>query len=225
MSNPEEHERKQNLPYLDPSLIINTRLNEIERQQSEDKAEQKKHASSQRTTNWLLTIFTALLFVTSCVSDFILLRQASISRESANAATSAAETAAETLNRSIEQFRADERAWIELEPIKPVSIVALPQGKVFSYSIYPKNVGRTAARDIVVKAQNLSGDASLGENATWVSEVQNKIRLDRFKDKTGKTPEDSGQPSLKFCPPALFPRLHSISSDRNGKAMASPCLT
>ena len=65
----------------------------------------------------------------------------------------------------------DERAWIEIEPIKPVVIAPLPLGKVFSYSIYPKNVGRTAARNIVVRAQNTSGDASLGENAAWVNKI------------------------------------------------------
>ena len=75
MSESEERDRKQQPPYLDSALVIDTRLSEIERQQREEKAEQKKHNRSQRTTNWLLTIFTGLLFVTSVTSDVLILRQ------------------------------------------------------------------------------------------------------------------------------------------------------
>jgi hypothetical protein len=100
MNNPEERDRRSQPPYIDPSLIIDTRLREIERQQSEDKADQKKHEASQRKTNWLLTIFTALLFVTSAASDILMLRYVNLTKQSADAATSAANTASDAQSQS-----------------------------------------------------------------------------------------------------------------------------
>jgi hypothetical protein len=93
VSDREEHERKQQPPYLDPSLLINTRLSEVERQQSEDRAEEKKHKSDQLAINKSLAIFTGLLFITSVVSDCILLYQTNITKESVNAAKAAADAA------------------------------------------------------------------------------------------------------------------------------------
>jgi hypothetical protein len=89
MSNHEQHNRQTDPPkppFGDESLIINSRLREIERQQSEDKAAQKKHEASQRTTNWLMTVFTGLLFIANIVSDFVLIKQTNIARENANTA-------------------------------------------------------------------------------------------------------------------------------------------
>ena len=92
MSSDEQNKTNQKLPYIDESLVINTRLNELERQQREDQKEQKENARHQRITNWLLTIFTGLLFVTSVVSNVLLFRQTMSTKLSADAAKSAAET-------------------------------------------------------------------------------------------------------------------------------------
>jgi hypothetical protein len=51
-------------------------------------------------------------------------------------------------------FRLDERAWVELEPIK-VTVTDDPKApniRVFTYEVYPKNVGKTVAHDVVVKS-------------------------------------------------------------------------
>jgi len=114
VSNFEEHQREQQPAFIDPSLVINTRLSEIERQQSEEKAEAKKHARSQRTTNWLLTAFTGLLFVTSCISDVLLLHQTSISKESADAAKSAANTASQQVKLMRQQLESQQAAVIRI---------------------------------------------------------------------------------------------------------------
>jgi hypothetical protein len=87
VSNSEDQKRNQQPPYLDPSLVIDTRLSEIERQQREDKADSRKHERSQRNTNRLLTLFTGLLFVTSVISDILMLRYVGLTKESAVAAT------------------------------------------------------------------------------------------------------------------------------------------
>ena len=44
-------------------------------------------------------------------------------------------------------FRTDERAWIEIEPMRTPGIP-------YHYDLYPKNVGKTAARDIQVNADD-----------------------------------------------------------------------
>src|SRR5207245_10890094 len=64
------------------------------------------------------------------------------------------------LDASIEASRRDQRAWVEIEPIKAifVSPAADKFGAVFKYQIYPKNIGRTAAYDLILRAQNLSSD-------------------------------------------------------------------
>ena len=88
-------------------------------------------------------------------------------------------TAAATQN-----FMLDERAWIELEPIKPI-LLASPTAKfgaAFRYDVYPKNVGKTAAHDVVVKAQSSSASIGLGSHADWMKNYQDKMLLDKFKE-------------------------------------------
>ena len=92
-----EHHSETKPPYIDEGLVINTRLSEVERQQREDKEADKKHNRSQLITNQLLAVFTGFLFVTSVISDTILFRQTKATKESADAAKSAAETADKTL--------------------------------------------------------------------------------------------------------------------------------
>jgi hypothetical protein len=57
------------------------------------------------------------------------------------------------LRTSLWAFRTDERAWVELEPIKPINF--RPEDDkfpaMFKYEIYPKNVGKTSARDIELR--------------------------------------------------------------------------
>src|SRR5580704_15176634 len=79
MSQGEPRDPGKKPPYaVDESLVINTRLNEIERQQREEKAEERQYKSRQLITNRLVAIFTGLLFFTSVVSDVILIRQTAI---------------------------------------------------------------------------------------------------------------------------------------------------
>ncbi len=86
-------------------------------------------------------------------------------------------------------FRTDERAWIELEPIKPTFLA--PADKkfpaAFSCEIYLKNVGKTVARDVSVKAQSLFASDRFGNNAEVVKNTQDKFLLSGNKEAgTGK---------------------------------------
>jgi hypothetical protein len=90
----DEKQPEHKPPYIDESLVINTRLNEIQREQREEKEEQRKFQRDQLRFNKVLAWFTGLLFLTSAVSDLLLLRQTSIGKESADAARKSADTAA-----------------------------------------------------------------------------------------------------------------------------------
>lgn len=174
MSEQEQRDRQHNPPYFDDSLLINSRLNEVERQQREDKAEQRKHERSQRKTNWLISIFTGLLFVASLASDLLMLRYVVLTKQSADAAKdgaaaakSAADTSAKTLTTAY----------------RPRVIVQLPYphdtpdtGRL-AMSFKVINYGLIAARNIkLYEFENicvepyLQTPISTGQHARWLSE-------------------------------------------------------
>jgi hypothetical protein len=93
----EEKHPESHPPYVDGSLVINTRLNEIERRQREEEKEEREYKRRQLRFNRWTVIFTGLLFLTSTVSSVVLIRQTKASKQSADAATSAAKTASDTL--------------------------------------------------------------------------------------------------------------------------------
>jgi hypothetical protein len=73
------------------------------------------------------------------------------------------------IRQSLESFRIDERAWIEIQPISASSN--------FRYQIYPKNVGKTAATDIKISALRGSANSSItmGNSASQVTILQDKM--------------------------------------------------
>jgi hypothetical protein len=97
LPNQEQHDPTKPPPYFDESLVINSRLNEIERHQREEKEEEREYKGRQLRFDRLMVVFTFLLFVTSAVSDVVYIRQASIAKDSSDAAKSAADTARKTL--------------------------------------------------------------------------------------------------------------------------------
>ena len=97
LTNDEQRQAHKQPPYFDDSLVINTRLQEIERRQAEREAEEKEYKRRQLRFNSWTVVFTGLLFLTSFVSDWILFRQTSATRESADAAKKAAKVADDTL--------------------------------------------------------------------------------------------------------------------------------
>lgn len=86
-------------------------------------------------------------------------------KKSADAAKSAAETATLALKHSTQQFRTDERAWLELGSIKLTKTIAptSPNEPTFLiYAFYVGNFGKTVARDIVLKrAEAMSANSGV----------------------------------------------------------------
>ena len=97
MSNQKAGNPERAAPPTEAIVVINARLDAIERQQRQDEEEERRHNLSQLRVNKTIAIFTGLLFVTSVVSDIFLLLQSSIGRDSAQAAKSAAQTASDGL--------------------------------------------------------------------------------------------------------------------------------
>jgi len=134
------------------------------------------------------TVFTALMY---CAN-----------KKAANAATKAATIAADTLTKTVEQFRTDERAWVEIESIKLRSVIPETPGfpnRSFIYDVFTKNVGKTVARDIDLKRVT-SLDANQGSVlARGIQTAQDKL----LKDQPG---EPSPVPSLPM-PKSLAPNI------------------
>jgi len=92
--------------------------------------------------------------------------------------------ARKTTRVSIESFRVDERAWIEIQPIQPTlkSLASNLFGALFTYNIFPKNVGKTAAYDITAKATRGApmSALSLGDNADEIASYQEMLEENKF---------------------------------------------
>ena len=101
-----------------------------------------------------------------------------------------------TLNKSVTDaenaFRVDERAWVELEPIKPVLFYSGPlMRNFFKYNIYPKNVGKTVAYDITVRAFRtaLMSGLSLGDDPKQMKMYQERGLLGNLYGRKPKEAE------------------------------------
>jgi hypothetical protein len=160
-----------------------------------------KFKRSLRDPKFILEI---LGFAILAVYAFFTILMYCANRDSADAAKSAADTAQKTLTQSIEAFRIDERAWVEIEPIKPtlLSPADAKFSATFTCNIYPKNVGKTIATDVVVKAEDSSSGEELGSNRTEMANVQDNYLLDKFTwTGTGKPVHVAQNPVPKVLAP------------------------
>ena len=79
--------------------------------------------------------------------------------------------------------RLDQRAWIEFEPIK--SRPYKNSTDHYTYELFPKNVGKTAARNIVVRANNFGSNFGSIENTRhpdWIHNMQDNFLFGKFKN-------------------------------------------
>jgi hypothetical protein len=114
--------------------------------------------------------------------------------------------AGETLRQSTESFRTDERAWVEIEPMKGYLFVPRTKeiGAAFQYPIYIRNVGKTVARDIQLRAnrQGSQGSITMGDNAEAIKWEQDKLL-------TGNVPTATDLPINNPVPKVLAPSTSS----------------
>ncbi len=104
------------------------------------------------------------------------------------------------LRESMESFRRDERAWVEIEPVKPMFVA--PQDDFstpwFHYDIYLKNIGKTVADDITVRAIDARDGIDVAEDAAGVQAWQ--VRLQENEVASGAT-------NYAFFPTNRVPKL------------------
>jgi hypothetical protein len=112
------------------------------------------------------------------------------------------------LDVTIKNFTLDERAWIELEPIKPAKLFSpatkfIPRNS-FVYELYPKNYGKTIARDITMKAEVSGGNEDFSNSADQMDRWQDKFLLNQFTEMgTGKSVVVSPSPIPKVLAPGV----------------------
>jgi len=110
------------------------------------------------------------------------------------------------LNETRTIFRIDERAWIEIEPIKVTLFLPRTEkiGAGFQYPIYIRNVGKTVARDIQLRAtrQGPQSSVAMGDSAEALNWEQEKLLLD-------KVPTASNIPINNPVPKVLAPNTSS----------------
>lgn len=100
-------------------------------------------------------------------------------KKSANAAHDA-------VDNSIQQFRVDERAWLELESFqnKPVEMTpalkrAFPGLRAFAQGVTIRNYGRSIARNISVRLNMTNAAESFGKNSEKLRITEEALRLGR----------------------------------------------
>jgi hypothetical protein len=139
------------------ALIIEGRVEALEREQKEEKRRDSDNKQRQLRFNKLLVIFTFGLLVTSAIGDSISIYQSRQARKAAdaatlsassaligaNAATVAADTARNTLDNSKESFRIEQRPY--LIPDFPQFVVPPTNPGITSANITLRNIGKTPA--------------------------------------------------------------------------------
>jgi hypothetical protein len=85
--------------------------------------------------------------------------------------------AARALQQTTENFRTDERAWVELDPIRPELLKPADNtfSATFECNIFPKNVGKTPALDIEARATDTMAVDGWDENADNVARAQDML--------------------------------------------------
>jgi hypothetical protein len=141
-----------------------------------------------KAADWAMVSLTVFAVIAAIVSAWFFQEQLVEARRSTDAA--------------IHNFTVDERAWVELEPIK--GTVKSPRtakiGAGFSYPVYVRNVGKTVARDVRFRASRIGSQSSLtmGDNAQSLAWTQDKLLL-------GKVPTASDIPITIATPNVLAP--------------------
>lgn len=181
-------ERREDFPRQPVHAIVSFDDETIGRMQVEGKGQQDTQKPIKNAA-WAAVIAATIYALISLLQWGQMLRQSRIANDA--------------LRRSTESFRIDERAWIELEPIKPAKLY-FPATKfiprnVFLYELYAKNFGKTIARDIKMKAGVYGGTEEFGDSADQMERWQDKFLLNQFREM------GTGKPVV--IPPSPIPKV------------------
>ena len=106
-----------------------------------------------------------------------------------------------TYRSTVESFRVDERAWVEIEPIKPILLTPADQqfSATYTCDIFLKNVGKTSAFNIEARASDVMSIDGWDDKADDVERTHNMLY----------SPEALADISLAHVPRVLAPNSTS----------------
>jgi len=112
--------------------------------------------------------------------------------------------AQKSLDTTIEQDRMDQRAWVVIDSIEKTATFPPnpPFGTIFKFSIFPKNVGKTVARDVRIHSENPDASASFMENRHAILMSEDQLFHLSGTNKRAVMPDNPG-------PQALAPKAQS----------------
>lgn len=122
-----------------------------------------------KAADWAVVILTVLLAIAAFWSAFLFQGQLTEARKAGDLAS--------------ESFRMDERAWIVLEKVNP-TLTAPANAKFpasFNCEISLRNVGKTVATNVEVKAQSIFSAGGFGDHADGVRNTQDHLLADITK--------------------------------------------
>lgn len=160
-------------------------MGEGEAQQAgEEIKETKELIKETRTIEWLQFFVTALLALVGIIAIFVYYGQLCEMRKAIVASETAANAAKASVENSIQQFRTDERAWLELESFQnmPVEMTdalkhAFPGLKAFAQGVTIRNYGRSIARNVSVRLNLSNADEFFGKNSAKLQITEEALRL------------------------------------------------
>jgi hypothetical protein len=190
-----EHRKRQERMPTDKPIEVRAIIAYDEKTVAEAKAESGKNHTTQegiRKATWAAVGAASVYAVITLFMWCAMIQQNKI--------------AGTALQKSTDSFRMDERAWIEIEPIKgsPFSPRIGNIGAGFIYPIYIKNVGKTVARNIQLRGMRNGFDAHIefGDDPKQVAWEQDQLLM-------GKVANTEKMPLQNPIPKVLGPQATS----------------
>jgi hypothetical protein len=158
-----------------------------------------------RRVQWVTAIGTWSAVVAASVYAGIAAYQLGQMRKATRAAEAAAlaardsaRTESETLRNSIQSFRLDERAWIEIGKIETIAYPPDPPkfGATFKFGFYPKNVGKTVATDVTVHLDNVFGSGMLLTDEKGIRMFEDQLFKQQGSPKRSLSPDKPAPQTL-----------------------------
>lgn len=176
---------------------------------------------------WTASATVAIAFATTVYTTYAY-RQLTAMNDTLSEIKKQTKAAQDQLAQQEYATRLDQRAWIEIEPIKPKPYKSTTE--LYIYELFPKNLGKSAARDIVVRADNVGSNRESIENTRhpdWIYNLQDKFLFGKFKNNpplNGGTPVPSvlGPGTISPIPITYITQTPQVSP--GGSAMVSEIL-
>jgi len=146
-----------------------------------------------------LTLIAVVWYACIAAGQLTQMHKATVAAtNAATAAQNATRTEADTLKNSIQSFRVDERAWVEIGNIEKTAYPANPPafGTTFKFRFYPKNVGKTVATNVTIHLDNIFGNGSLLTNERGIHMFEDQLFKQQGTNKRSITPDKPGPQTL-----------------------------